>query len=113
MVPAGRTFPSGTEMVYINRTTTPVEVYEGVIQPCSEFAFDQAAIDRATAMRRNGTFPPPPAGSVDLTQTAHDAPGKPKPLIIVILEGDEMRGYFGSVPDAELPPCQGQAVAPT
>lgn len=108
----GRTFPIGTELVFINRTLTPIEVQAGFIGACSEKAFSRADLDRAFQLRKQGVFPDAPEGTVDLTESAWDAPEMPKPLIIVIKADGAEQGLFGAVDDSRLPPCEGKAAAP-
>jgi hypothetical protein len=118
MAPAPSAAPTdGIVRVWINRTQTPIEAYEGIIPACARVAFTEADLAAAGELRRLDRFPPSPPGAVDLTLQAYSTDGsQPLPFIIVELPDGIEKYFFGGVDDTQLPPCAGRAApgpAPT
>lgn len=112
--PTAPTAPTGIVRVWINRTATPIEVYEAIIPACSEVRLTQDQIDTALELRRLDVFPDPPPGSVDLTASTYTAdPAMPLPFFIVILPDGQAKFAHGNIAGLELPPCAGRAALPS
>lgn len=105
-------FPPGTVLVVVNRTETPILLSAGVVAPCSEEAYDQAAIDAAVEAAFDDTTPPAQPGTVDLTNVSvAKPPGIPGAVILIVSE-DGISAVTEPLDRDALPACRGNAKPP-
>lgn len=106
-------FPPDTVLVVVNRTETPILLSAGVVvAPCSEEAYDQASIDAAVEAAHDGTAPPPPPGTVDLTNVSFAKPLGIPGAVIVIVSEDGISATAEPLKRDALPACGGVAQPP-
>ena len=66
----------GVVRIWINRTETPIEVYEGIIPACARLPFTEADLAAARELRRLNRFPAAPPEAVDLTMHSYSTDGR-------------------------------------